>query len=140
MRLRDVSFIMSCCGFLVGRAVLRGCASHWFLPTRPAPCPSCLTFDPVFRTASIPILGTLRKQLCANGGNLAQAVETLEGVGGTGSGTPAAALVLAGLCAVMGEAAKAAGVVVKAAEASRRGNHVSVHVFSVWGISGIPRG
>lgn len=40
------------------------------------------------------------------------------------SGTPAAASALAGLYAGMGEAEKAAGVVVKAAEAARRGEHV----------------
>eukprot|EP00752_Nemacystus_decipiens_P006033 g5448.t1 len=61
-------------------------------------------------------------QLYANGGKLAQAAETLEGVGGGVSGTPAAASALAGLYAGMGETEKAAGVVVKAAEAASRGD------------------
>eukprot|EP00752_Nemacystus_decipiens_P006034 g5448.t2 len=60
--------------------------------------------------------------LYANGGKLAQAAETLEGVGGGVSGTPAAASALAGLYAGMGETEKAAGVVVKAAEAASRGD------------------
>lgn len=46
------------------------------------------------------------------------------------SGTPAAASALAGLYAGMGEAEKAAGVVVKAAEAARRGDHVSVYQYT----------
>lgn len=69
------------------------------------------------------------EQLYANGGSLAEAAETLEGVGGAVSGTPAAASALAGLYAGMGEAEKAAAVVVKAAEDAHRGKHVSVHNF-----------
>ena len=45
------------------------------------------------------------------------------------SGTPAAASALAGLYVGMGEPQKAAGVVVKAAEAARRGDHVRAHFF-----------
>ena len=45
------------------------------------------------------------------------------------SGTPAAASALAGLYASMGEAEKAAGVVVKAAEAASRGDHVRECLF-----------
>ncbi|CAN0225353.1 unnamed protein product [Pylaiella littoralis] len=62
-------------------------------------------------------------QLYATGDELALAAETLESVGGAVSGTPAAASALAGLYAGMGDTEKAAAVVVKAAEAARRGDN-----------------
>ncbi|CAM9248188.1 unnamed protein product, partial [Hapterophycus canaliculatus] len=62
-------------------------------------------------------------QLHANAGDLALAAETLESVGGTVAGTPAAASALAGLYSGMGDAGKAKDVVLGAAEAARRGAH-----------------
>ncbi|CAN0007398.1 unnamed protein product, partial [Ectocarpus fasciculatus] len=62
-------------------------------------------------------------QLYATGGDLSLAAETLEGVGGGVSGTPAAASALAGLYLGMGDAEKAATVVVRAADAASRGDH-----------------
>lgn len=83
---------------------------------------SVFFFSPCVRVIVVMSFG---EKLSANGGDLAQAAETLEGVGGAVSGTPAAASALAGLYAGMGEAEKAVGVVVEAAEAARRGEHVS---------------
>ncbi|CAM9537632.1 unnamed protein product [Ectocarpus sp. 6 AP-2014] len=62
-------------------------------------------------------------QLYATGNDLALAAETLEGVGGAVTGTPAAASALAGLYLGMGDTEKAAAVVVRAAEAASRGDH-----------------
>ncbi|CAN0288547.1 unnamed protein product, partial [Ectocarpus sp. 13 AM-2016] len=63
------------------------------------------------------------QQLYATGNDLALAAETLEGVGGAVSGTPAAASALAGLYLGMGDTDKAAAVVVQAVEAASRGDH-----------------
>ncbi|CAN0220394.1 unnamed protein product, partial [Scytosiphon promiscuus] len=63
------------------------------------------------------------QQLHASAGDLALAAETLEGVGGTVTGTPAAASALAGLYSAMGETEKAKAAVLGAAEAARRGEH-----------------
>lgn len=66
-----------------------------------------------------------REQLHATAGDLALAAETLEGVGGTVTGTPAAAAALAGLYSGMGDTEKAKAAVLEAADAARRGEHVS---------------